>query len=588
MSLPAPASVRSSRAIKVAGSQPAGRSAQRERGPRASLVRILRSVGNRRLPRVLDRGRLPGSSAALSHAPSLVHHALRALGEPLDASTRALLEPHFHADFSAVRIHRDPLAAASATSVGALAYTVGQHVVFGAGRYAPGSPSGRRLLAHELTHVVQQARAPHSARLQRFTTREHEDIGDAAFALAEREFGGAGFRGSPLWTLLRDGSRYRMGERVRAYGNIVADPDFFETFEGMIRARGERPQGFWEDVDVGRLALRNLEHFAPHGIRRWLQDHDFAVTQMRFAHDQLAWAQGLLRRIDPLLEGARRAILAGQDDRAQLLLSRYRAEFERIRPRVERVIPAARALATEALQRNAFADHFLTDAFSAGHIVTPREEILHEAHVDIRGPVPSRATTVRAALVPTWSEFWEVRAQARSLAWHDLDNYYGIEVDVRAPGFAPWQACGDRCSDDATRRRHWDATRASAILAEEQSIKHLWIAGLTGAAPDYRTVLDLVPRPTWRNYPGWGTREWENQLRYIRGERVPAVPGQQLPDPVAVNLLPIEHCGPDLELGCWRPFMLTERDWVRQYSFARWVKPWIGRVKAMAADRYKF
>jgi len=94
------------------------------------------------------------------------------------------------------------------------------------------------------------------------------------------------------------------------------------------------------------------------------------------------------------------------------------------------MIPRARALATQALQRNAFADHYLTDAFSAGHIVVPREEILREANVDIPEPPPSRLGTVRGALVPTWSEFWEVRAQVCSLAWHDLDNYFGVEVAV--------------------------------------------------------------------------------------------------------------------------------------------------------------
>lgn len=66
------------------------------------------------------------------------------------------MEPHFGHDFSGVRVHTDAAAAESARAVNALAYTVGQHIVFDAGKYAPETGAGRRLLAHELTHAVQQ------------------------------------------------------------------------------------------------------------------------------------------------------------------------------------------------------------------------------------------------------------------------------------------------------------------------------------------------------------------------------------------------------------------------------------------------
>jgi hypothetical protein len=89
-------------------------------------------------------------------APPLVHRALDAPWAPLDASTRAYFEPRLGADLSAVRVHRDATAAASADAVGALAYTVGADVVFAADRYAPGTGAGRRLIAHELAHVLQQ------------------------------------------------------------------------------------------------------------------------------------------------------------------------------------------------------------------------------------------------------------------------------------------------------------------------------------------------------------------------------------------------------------------------------------------------
>ena len=96
-------------------------------------------------------------------APALVHEVLGSPGRALDTSSRAYFEPRFGRDFGHVLIHDDARAAASARPVNALAYTLGQHIVFGAGIYGPRSDAGRRLLAHELTHVVQQGAAPAAA-----------------------------------------------------------------------------------------------------------------------------------------------------------------------------------------------------------------------------------------------------------------------------------------------------------------------------------------------------------------------------------------------------------------------------------------
>ena len=99
-------------------------------------------------------------SAAPCVAPPAVHDVLRSSGASLDEGTRAEMEPRFRHSFADVRVHADGRAAESARAVGAHAYAVGPHLVFGAGRYAPGSAEGRRLLAHELAHVVQQHGAP--------------------------------------------------------------------------------------------------------------------------------------------------------------------------------------------------------------------------------------------------------------------------------------------------------------------------------------------------------------------------------------------------------------------------------------------
>lgn len=92
-----------------------------------------------------------------SPVPQVVHEVLNSPGKPLDTGTRALMDPRFGYDFGKVRIHTDEKAAESARAVNALAYTVGQNIVFGAGQYEPGTSAGKRLLAHELVHTVQQS-----------------------------------------------------------------------------------------------------------------------------------------------------------------------------------------------------------------------------------------------------------------------------------------------------------------------------------------------------------------------------------------------------------------------------------------------
>ena len=89
-------------------------------------------------------------------APPVVREVLGEPGQPLNAETRALMESRFGHDFSKVRVHTDGKAAESAQAVNALAYTVGSDIVLGTGQYAPETNEGKQLLAHELTHVVQQ------------------------------------------------------------------------------------------------------------------------------------------------------------------------------------------------------------------------------------------------------------------------------------------------------------------------------------------------------------------------------------------------------------------------------------------------
>jgi hypothetical protein len=114
-----------------------------------------------RRPRNTAGGTLSGPSV-----PPIVRDVLRSPGQPLDSSTRAFMESRFGHSFSRVRVHDNVSAAESARAVNALAYTVAKDIVFAAGRYAPQTHEGRLLLAHELTHVLQQDAAPAGGRLE--------------------------------------------------------------------------------------------------------------------------------------------------------------------------------------------------------------------------------------------------------------------------------------------------------------------------------------------------------------------------------------------------------------------------------------
>ncbi len=98
------------------------------------------------------------ASAGSRHneAPQIVHDVLRSSGQPLDAGARDVMESRFGHDFSRVRVHTDTQADRSARAVSAEAFTVSDHIVFRSGNYAPASTAGKKLLAHELTHTLQQ------------------------------------------------------------------------------------------------------------------------------------------------------------------------------------------------------------------------------------------------------------------------------------------------------------------------------------------------------------------------------------------------------------------------------------------------
>jgi hypothetical protein len=123
------------------------------------------------------------TGAGPAMAPPSVHNVLHSPGRPLDSAARSFMEPRFGRDFSGVRIHTGAEADRAVRDVSAAAFTVGPDIAFASGRYAPETEAGRHLLAHELTHTVQQGHAT-EFRLETLKVGQPDDP-------AEREAGAA-------------------------------------------------------------------------------------------------------------------------------------------------------------------------------------------------------------------------------------------------------------------------------------------------------------------------------------------------------------------------------------------------------------
>jgi hypothetical protein len=118
--------------------------------PPAAVPLLQRAAGNSAVASVLGDD-LDGS---------MVQSVIGSGGQPLDAPVQKLMESHFNTDLSGVRVHTDSRAGQSAAAINAQAYTAGDHIVFQRQHYQPGTDAGMRMLAHELTHVVQQRSGP--------------------------------------------------------------------------------------------------------------------------------------------------------------------------------------------------------------------------------------------------------------------------------------------------------------------------------------------------------------------------------------------------------------------------------------------
>lgn len=188
-------------------------------------------------------------------APASVDQVLASPGKPLEPALRQDMEQRFGYDFSQVRVHTGADAERSAREVNALAYTVGRNVVFGAGRFAPETREGQRLLAHELAHIVQQnAVSPSSAVVQR-----QYEAGVDPDVVAEREYGGSGAPkakkcGRPSWCPAGFCDPYRSEKLAEYYRSKKA----LWLMAGISAAVNRRVVPLWSEYLWGGSSPKNL------------------------------------------------------------------------------------------------------------------------------------------------------------------------------------------------------------------------------------------------------------------------------------------------------------------------------------------
>jgi hypothetical protein len=390
--------------------------------------------------RHLARDRAAGGRDA-GQAPPIVHDVVSRAGAPIAPDVRAVAEQRFRHDFADVRIHSDAEAGRSAEAVGARAYTVGPHIVFGSGRYSPETGSGRQLLWHELTHVVQQASAaPRGARapipIADTENAEHEArslaAGSAtpaggAGAVADAEgsvplIGGSapgrvtearpstpGAEGERLQRLDAHGveqhqrspggaavgrlvtvprqsvQRYEAGEHAQfgggfnvefgemkkklgakaptiTEGDIIALGDFYEDPKELFAAPPE------ELAKLVELVHRDRD-FYQSGKGKAVTDEEWegATAGRKKGKHYIDLAAKNVTHFDA--PRSETGFEAGEDNNREKWFKHFKEALQL----------AQKKQMGQALVTNAFADHFLTDAFSAGHLIN-KAETVQKAH----------------------------------------------------------------------------------------------------------------------------------------------------------------------------------------------------------------
>ncbi|MFI9386607.1 DUF4157 domain-containing protein [Kutzneria sp. NPDC052558] len=534
-----------------------------------------------------------GRAAAV---PPVVDQALNSPGKALDGDTRDQMQAQLGQDLGGVRIHTGPLASASAAAVSAPAYTVGRSIVFGAGQYQPSTPSGRNLLAHELTHVVQQRgttdsgpigtghraaeREAHRVAggldrsithtsshrvLHRYESGEHVQFGETHDALAalvaKREQKHTVAKGETPTSIA---AKYKMSEADLRTANANKLKTFHVTSHGRRRKvsgflRGEvltiPPQvndavkdaltlkeltmtvngvdvSYGEGIAMGDMFRDSTALFAAPDtevkeLTKLIKD-DRADPGVKVSNEQWNTATGgmyseLARDNEEHFAPSDPALVTpsgtGKRD--------HKAYWERFHG--EALFAAQKGDKNKALVINAFADHFLTDAFSAGHLINKPDvmdrfdkalrarpndlaALLHNvAEQSFKGPVKdlfsqyetkdkykgvfhpniNSASRFEELLKAIWAKMPSVVLNLAADAAHATLNATSGGIPVSNKKGRTWNLTGDKTLDPVNRDIIREAVAQSQlnVLDAHNAIGPIDLPG------NFARVWDYVPRP---------------------------------------------------------------------------------------------
>ncbi len=468
--------------------------------------------------------------------------------------------------------------------------------------------------------------APAPGTVQRFSTQEHIAIGEGAYARANpRDQGSSGAAGEPTLdpAFVAQLRTYRLARGRNApmtYGQLVAAADEVASLALLEEQDRERQGGgirvpvlsyIWDKIgDTSHyldLASRNLKHFHPHNFLAWQSWQWTALRTMNEARALLDEARAartsrktLLQTFDRLSARGRVAIeerdRLGSDEAGRARdreleetidgvtrqMSALVTELQEQHQLAETKTREAVSRAQRAVTINGFGNHFLTDAFAAGHIVTPRRDLIEGYSTRLLGVLPVGGV-LHCANIP-------------SLAWHDLDNKFGVLVNNRDN--EEWVTYGDNFADTDPERdaklkdskpdpKSLSATMEHAVGATAISLQQLWAAAAGRPPSSLAPVLNKLPRPVLDKYPRWQPEQWELQLRYAAGEQVGADygalgrtsaadrPREEVPNP----------SGEQIGAG-----VLSARatcvNLLSTFGYDQFVVPMLGRIRTEYAERF--
>lgn len=425
----------------------------------------------------LQSGR-PGNT---NPAIPAVNQILQSPGQPMDIATRSFMERGFGYSFSKVKIYDNPAAHQSAKDINALAYTQGNNIVFGAGQYQPEGVTGKYLLAHELTHVVQQSgNMPDSAQgggiVQRFASEEHQLLGDVATTNAKYNLGTA-----------TDKLELTHGDIVALSGDVFLPDELFRlaAIPGNLgQSVGTRDEVIWalqdpriwemkaEPAGSNRFAQKKDPRFQKGGVFGGFIFSD-AVKDTVFEKYQKLGAANASHFVKPSAASTK----AKPGSPVNSSVSNYVAHHETAISMADKEGRSATNI-DMAMAQEAAAQHYLTDSFSAGHLRTPIKDIrdywgskypLFWFNLRHKIALDTAIEMTKGTIITNHFAYGQLLARVEAMAptlpavtlgdlvasvFHDVDNETGLNIKGGGKVF------GDRHLDAGTEKLAVDAIKA--------------------------------------------------------------------------------------------------------------------------------